>query len=838
LIVRSLFSNHPSLEIFYSGDRSGLVCKFDLESCSEISEGECILLLKDTDSSSQSHTTHGEVGISKIIAKDDTYVWTAGVGGSEVKRWKDVKSRTERVEVVRRDKRRKEMSGRGSEGEGNMLGLREVGEDGIRGSISQREGLGQLPLTPPSVSSTTRQGFQTHTPTISFPKNEYETDQSDTTIFGIPIESLISLAPPDDLDQFGLGTTNGGLSHSNSNNFAENDFETIYSSGKSVISVPAGMRSLVSIGGNLNSPTNNLNNLNEDSEQNLKSILAQKEFQERETALEAVPLFSEPDWVIEGSHGLIRVELLNDKRHVLSVDTRGDVALWDVVQGRCVGVYESSEVHKLAWMEHVGRSYQNGNEDRNSSNGSSDGKDLINFNGGDVSFNKEALQLVKERIEGQGITSTFCTIDSRIGKLTIHLEESRCFDAEIYWDEIGFGGEEMMGIGRDDQRIVLGKWILRNLFKGFIEEERRIRNLGGGGIGGNATESLHSPTNTISDGLVARRIPPRHISISDLRSRDPNYSLKAPQTPGMTIGLATPAATPALPLDLKDAPSTVSLSGTRIISPRIGQSNLPTIPQSPNLNGKYSSSPILKSADLTKGGENGSKEGKERTGNSDYFSYPSSPPSATPLTTSKQVESLTTPKPSDGKLLDPPPPIPGTGTGGAKDLSLIGRLKSFGGRKKQQQSETTQEASVVIPDSHDLENVEEEEMNNHLTEEERNQLKILFQVLSRPFLPLYTPLGYQNYQEVLYPIINFTEDLPIIISEETAESGAWVVIYRGLTSSTARDADILEMISPHWLLEVLLGGRFVVKEASKVHFVLLPLSEGPNGTILPALPNG
>jgi WD repeat-containing protein 48 len=31
---------------------------------------------------------------------------------------------------------------------------------------------------------------------------------------------------------------------------------------------------------------------------------------------------------------------------------------------------------------------------------------------------------------------SWCTIDTRIGALTVHLDEGRCFDAEVYVDEI------------------------------------------------------------------------------------------------------------------------------------------------------------------------------------------------------------------------------------------------------------------------------------------------------------------------------------------------------------------------------------------------------------------
>lgn len=82
--VWSLHSTHPSLEIFYSGDRSGIVCRVDVEGCTDVAEGECVVLLQDSDQHSHSSSTDG---VNKIVAMDDNLVWTA-TGSSSVKRWR------------------------------------------------------------------------------------------------------------------------------------------------------------------------------------------------------------------------------------------------------------------------------------------------------------------------------------------------------------------------------------------------------------------------------------------------------------------------------------------------------------------------------------------------------------------------------------------------------------------------------------------------------------------------------------------------------------------------------------------------------------------------------
>lgn len=53
---------------------------------------------------------------------------------------------------------------------------------------------------------------------------------------------------------------------------------------------------------------------------------------------------------------------------------------------------------------------------------------------------RQLLETVRERIEGESVISSWSTVDTRIGNLTIHLSQ-RCFETEIYADEAGYGSE-------------------------------------------------------------------------------------------------------------------------------------------------------------------------------------------------------------------------------------------------------------------------------------------------------------------------------------------------------------------------------------------------------------
>jgi WD repeat-containing protein 48 len=115
-----------------------------------------------------------------------------------------------------------------------------------------------------------------------------------------------------------------------------------------------------------------------------------------------VPCRSLPDFSIEGQNGLIKHHLLNDRRRVLTLDTAGEVMLWDLLQ--CAPI---------------------------------------------KSFGKKHLEDVVPEVNTQETVAHWCAVDTRIGTLTCVLEENYCFDAEMYADELQL--EEKIEF-RDDHR--------------------------------------------------------------------------------------------------------------------------------------------------------------------------------------------------------------------------------------------------------------------------------------------------------------------------------------------------------------------------------------------------
>jgi WD repeat-containing protein 48 len=143
-------------------------------------------------------------------------------------------------------------------------------------------------------------------------------------------------------------------------------------------------------------------------------------YETRELASEAVPYNTAPDSVIAGSRGLVRAILLNDRMHALTVDTRGEVAVWDIVRGICRGWYIREDVRAASRCGSM-----NGSEENSSAAGDRERSP------------REALEAVRERIEGEAVVSAWSSVDTKTGVLTVYIND-RCFDAEIYADEAGF----------------------------------------------------------------------------------------------------------------------------------------------------------------------------------------------------------------------------------------------------------------------------------------------------------------------------------------------------------------------------------------------------------------
>lgn len=202
----------------------------------------------------------------------------------------------------------------------------------------------------------------------------------------------------------------------------------------------------------------------------------------------------DPLAVIRGRHGIIRALMLNNRRHVLTLNTQRHVSLWDIVTCVCVGQYTDDAVDAILGAD----------EDA------------------DTLTSQEVLERVRDKIEGQAVTNAWNSIDCQTGSLAVHLDESRCFDGEAYLDELGIPVEN----GETDQRVNLAKLVLTNLLRHFIDYEKK-----------HISDERPKPSPETNDKAYINQ---------NAGTPTVNTPSGTPQI-GVSRQLATPPATPALP---------------------------------------------------------------------------------------------------------------------------------------------------------------------------------------------------------------------------------------------------------------------------------------------------
>lgn len=131
-----------------------------------------------------------------------------------------------------------------------------------------------------------------------------------------------------------------------------------------------------------------------------------------------VPLRNLPEESIEGQNGLMKHIMLNDRKRVLTLDTTGEVVLWDLLKV-CICLRFRAESLTCSQCTPI------------------------------RSFGKRHLEDVEPEVNTLESVANWCSVDTRTGKLSVLLEDNYAFDAELYADEVEI---EESNEFREDQR--------------------------------------------------------------------------------------------------------------------------------------------------------------------------------------------------------------------------------------------------------------------------------------------------------------------------------------------------------------------------------------------------
>lgn len=135
-----------------------------------------------------------------------------------------------------------------------------------------------------------------------------------------------------------------------------------------------------------------------------------------------LPFHDLPAETIQGQQGLIKHVMLNDKRRVLTLDTAGEILLWDLLQVWCITALSRPDSLTLPQCIPI------------------------------KTFGKRHLDEVVPEVNTDESVANWCSVDTRTGRLACILEENYCFDAEMYADELGLLDHNDF---REDQRSML-----------------------------------------------------------------------------------------------------------------------------------------------------------------------------------------------------------------------------------------------------------------------------------------------------------------------------------------------------------------------------------------------
>ncbi|ESZ94707.1 hypothetical protein SBOR_4901 [Sclerotinia borealis F-4128] len=620
--VWSLFSEDPSLGVFYSSDRSGLVAKTDIRgTMGELDDGISLALAQEND------------GVTRVIASGE-HIWTA-TSSSSINRWADVDTGSD-IQLPEAYQRHRASS-----------------------SMSRPRG-----ASPPVTNGQTKKE--------------------------IPLKSILRIS---NTVRFPASTVR------------ESDSVTNFS--------------MMSGGRKTSEP------------------IVDPDF-----GL-VVPIHTLPEETIEGQHGLVKHKLLNDRRRVLTLDTAGDVLLWDLL--KCMPVQ---------------------------------------------SFGKCHLEDIEPEVNTMEAVAPWCSLDTRTGRLAVVLEEYNCFDAEMYADELKV--EDVVEF-RDDQRINLGKWILRYIFSRLVDEHIKKDEA----FRTELNETIKAKQDTYPPNSI--NIPPSSITTWDEqgsltpRANGNNYPA---MTPGMGIGIATPAPGSHLP--------SVSEDG----------------------------------GPLDKRGSQASRSSAEKP---DYFgtSAITSDPPRQPAVIS-----------SDGQEVPKSLAVDPEKENNVKDSSTSFGKKfrkgmSFGTKKLGRSSSTTIDKPIVLDDNKDKATDEGSESSEAgdkfpVEKEVADNFNGVIQKIRNEYDRLIAETPSREVESGIMPslsnetpVLKIPGGTTVIIQEET--SGGVKDLYRGSVETVGEDADFIGERAPMWLGDLLLKNKTPLKDPVKVSFILQPYQDllpsiaGPDG---------
>ncbi|KAJ3225172.1 hypothetical protein HK099_007255 [Clydaea vesicula] len=158
------------------------------------------------------------------------------------------------------------------------------------------------------------------------------------------------------------------------------------------------------------------------------------------------PFFKHAITTIKGSCCIIKYSLLNDRRRVVILKSNFDIEIWDILRFKLLKLIKNYDPSTS--QKGDGKHYRNMNNNfslKNFENFQVIESRFLTFEGGGstnsngtVFYDAEKLfECICLESNSSIWINNWCTIDLKCGNLVIHLEEAKCFDAEVYYEDVG-----------------------------------------------------------------------------------------------------------------------------------------------------------------------------------------------------------------------------------------------------------------------------------------------------------------------------------------------------------------------------------------------------------------
>ncbi|KAJ3102206.1 hypothetical protein HDU97_000703 [Phlyctochytrium planicorne] len=558
------------------------------------------------------------------------------------------------------------------------------------------------------------------------------------------------------------------------------------------------------------------------------------------------PVWLNPDETIAGKASIRRYTLLNNRRWVVSEDTDGRVEVWDIVG--CVRLKDCG-VEQKEEGEPNGRSSED------------DGAKITK---------KSLYDTVIETESTFEWIANWCTVDTKNGYLTVHLDESKSYDAEMYHEDTGSVVKPTL----EDQRINIGRWVLTHLFICYLhamaqrvpEAATLYRDFYLGAL--TYTDRAAPPDEpliyTFGQEIIEHPLPSEEDDDKENDALGLTQWVKPNGDSSKTTDATTPSTLHGSPKKLKGGRPRADSSGTESSLSLSGSCSSRSCSGSPERSGDGNHSertePLKAPPDDTNDAQQMPKKlnpgvptstliplkiSTEASAQPPQLSIPP-PPSTPPPATARErfhsrssslnilVSSETT---EDNSKSSDPKSAP------VRNGSPL--LALFQGNRKRSQSRETDYSIESGGAVANVENLGEKApttgvptaatptVTTALTaqqslEAQQSALKVVQSIIANPasFVP--------NQEEI--PPIRLPTNVPIILSiEESSEVGAFLDQFRSTVGGLGwvKEALRLDSCIPKWVYEGIIDSKTQIKDPAKMSFLLVPHP----GSNLPELPN-